>query len=131
MRTPADRDQASAVVSALAADAGVWGVRVHDVAATQAVPGPLVGMARWEEHDAARQIMLTGLRATGHHGVLEHERRDGQDFVVDVVVHDAAGRGRGIGRREPTRSTTASSLSEIVAAVERDPVDLIETVARA
>ncbi len=33
--TPADRDQASAVVSALAADAGVWGVRVHDVEATK------------------------------------------------------------------------------------------------
>lgn len=30
----ADRDQASAVLSALAAEAGVWGVRVHDVAAT-------------------------------------------------------------------------------------------------
>lgn len=33
--TPADRDQATAIVSALAADAGVWGVRVHDVAATE------------------------------------------------------------------------------------------------
>ncbi len=30
-----DRDQPTAVVSALAAQAGVWGVRVHDVAATR------------------------------------------------------------------------------------------------
>jgi dihydropteroate synthase len=33
--TAADRDQASAILSALAADAGVWGVRVHDVNATK------------------------------------------------------------------------------------------------
>jgi dihydropteroate synthase len=32
---PADRDPATAILSALAADAGVWGVRVHDVAATK------------------------------------------------------------------------------------------------
>jgi dihydropteroate synthase len=31
-----DRDPASAVISALAAEAGAWGVRVHDVAATKA-----------------------------------------------------------------------------------------------
>jgi len=33
---PKDRDPATAVVSALAAQAGVWGVRVHDVAGTKA-----------------------------------------------------------------------------------------------
>ncbi|MFM9877326.1 MAG: dihydropteroate synthase [Rhodoglobus sp.] len=33
---PAQRDEATAIVSALAARAGVWGVRVHDVAATRA-----------------------------------------------------------------------------------------------
>lgn len=34
--SPRDRDAATAVISALSADAGVWGVRVHDVAATVA-----------------------------------------------------------------------------------------------
>lgn len=29
-------------------------------------------------------IELTGVRAVGHHGVFDHERRDGQEFVVDV-----------------------------------------------
>ncbi len=48
---PAERDQASAIVSALAADAGVWGVRVHDVVATKLSLDLLVGMARWEELD--------------------------------------------------------------------------------
>jgi dihydropteroate synthase len=33
---PADRDPATAVISALAAQAGAWGVRVHDVASTKA-----------------------------------------------------------------------------------------------
>lgn len=33
---PRERDAATAVISALAADAGAWGVRVHDVAATKA-----------------------------------------------------------------------------------------------
>ncbi len=32
------------------------------------------------------RITLTGIRARAHHGVLEHERRLGQTFVVDVVL---------------------------------------------
>lgn len=41
------------------------------------------------------RVVLTGLRVHGRHGVLEHERRDGQEFVVDVTVWidlDAASR---------------------------------------
>lgn len=34
----------------------------------------------------ADRIALTGLRAFGHHGVLQEERRDGQEFVVDAVL---------------------------------------------
>lgn len=33
------------------------------------------------------QIRIVGLTATGHHGVFEHERRDGQTFSVDVILH--------------------------------------------
>jgi dihydroneopterin aldolase len=32
------------------------------------------------------RITLTGLRVRGHHGVFAHERRDGQDFLVDITV---------------------------------------------
>ena len=32
------------------------------------------------------RIELRGLRVRGHHGIFEHERRDGQDFVVDITV---------------------------------------------
>ena len=32
------------------------------------------------------RIELRGLRVRGHHGVFDHERRDGQDFVIDITV---------------------------------------------
>jgi dihydroneopterin aldolase len=32
------------------------------------------------------RIVLKGVRAFGYHGVLPHERTDGQEFIVDVEV---------------------------------------------
>ncbi|MFR9752552.1 dihydroneopterin aldolase [Nocardia sp. 004] len=32
------------------------------------------------------RIELRGLRVYGRHGVFEHERRDGQEFVIDLTV---------------------------------------------
>src|ERR1700723_1058644 len=34
----------------------------------------------------ADRIELRGLTFRGHHGVFDHERADGQDFVVDITV---------------------------------------------
>ncbi|TDK93273.1 dihydroneopterin aldolase [Mycobacterium paragordonae] len=34
----------------------------------------------------ADRIELRGLKIRGRHGVFEHERRDGQDFIVDITV---------------------------------------------
>lgn len=34
----------------------------------------------------ADRIELRGLAVRGNHGVFDHERRDGQNFVVDVTV---------------------------------------------
>jgi dihydroneopterin aldolase len=34
----------------------------------------------------ADRIELRGLTVRGNHGVFEHERTDGQDFVVDITV---------------------------------------------
>lgn len=34
----------------------------------------------------ADRIELRGLTVRGNHGVYDHERRDGQDFVVDLTV---------------------------------------------
>ena len=78
---------------------------------------------------AARDtISLTGVRARGHHGVLAEERRDGQEFVVDVALTlDLA---RAAASDDVADTVHYGELAEaIVAAIERDPVDLIETVA--
>lgn len=32
------------------------------------------------------RILLRGLRAFGYHGVLPHERAEGQEFIVDIEV---------------------------------------------
>jgi len=34
----------------------------------------------------ADRIELRGLRVRGNHGVFDHERRDGQDFIIDVIL---------------------------------------------
>ena len=73
-------------------------------------------------------ITLTGLTVFGHHGVYEHERENGQDFVVDLRLH------------LPLRAAAASDdvadtvhygeLAERVAAiVAGEPVNLLETLA--
>ncbi|MDF2573985.1 MAG: folB [Agromyces sp.] len=74
------------------------------------------------------RIALTGIRVRAHHGVFEFERVEGQEFVIDVAVAvDLAAAASG---DDLERTVHYGELAEaIAAAVERDPVDLIETVA--
>ncbi|HWL61124.1 MAG TPA: 2-amino-4-hydroxy-6-hydroxymethyldihydropteridine diphosphokinase [Microbacteriaceae bacterium] len=74
------------------------------------------------------QLTLTGLTGHGHHGVFPEERRDGQPFVVDVTVYLDLGRA-GAGDVLADTIHYGELAVEIVAAIERDPVDLIETLA--
>ena len=71
-------------------------------------------------------IRVTGLRVRGHHGVLPSERRDGQVFVVDVVLDADVSE-----TSDDLRDTVDyGALSERLAAVVAgEPVDLIETLA--
>jgi dihydroneopterin aldolase len=73
-------------------------------------------------------ITLTGLRAFAHHGVFDHERRDGQEFIIDVTARLDL---RGAGSDDELASTVHYGVlaGQVVSAVEADPVDLIETVA--
>jgi len=74
------------------------------------------------------EIRLTGLRAIAHHGVFEHERRDGQVFVIDLIVRLPL--GPAAAGDDLAATVHYGELAEqVVAAVESDPVDLIETVA--
>ncbi len=75
------------------------------------------------------RIVLTGLRARGHHGVLGAERRDGQEFIVDVEV--------GLDTRAAAASDDLSATVDYGALAQRlhdaivsEPVDLIETLAQ-
>ena len=74
------------------------------------------------------RILLSGIRVRGFHGVHPEEREQGQDFVVDVelvVPLDVA-----VATDDVLGTVHYGELTRaIVAEVERDPVDLIETVA--
>ncbi len=74
------------------------------------------------------QIRLVGVSATGYHGVFEHERREGQTFVVDVVVHLDTRRAAARDDLEHTLDYGALA-QQVVAVIEGPPADLIETVA--
>jgi dihydroneopterin aldolase/2-amino-4-hydroxy-6-hydroxymethyldihydropteridine diphosphokinase len=76
----------------------------------------------------ADRIRLTGIRATGYHGVLDHERRDGQVFVADVVLHVDTREAAAADRLEATvdYSALAAEVRDVLAG---EPADLIETVA--
>jgi dihydroneopterin aldolase len=75
------------------------------------------------------RVALHGLRARGHHGVFAREREEGQIFVVDLDM--------GVDTRpaaaddDLTKTVHYGVVAEqVVAAVEGEPVDLIETLAQ-
>ncbi|HET8589689.1 MAG TPA: dihydroneopterin aldolase [Nakamurella sp.] len=76
----------------------------------------------------ADRITLTGLRVRGNHGVFEHEKRDGQDFVTDITLWldlTAAATGDDL-----TATVHYGELAELAAGIVAGPSrDLIETVA--
>ena len=74
------------------------------------------------------RITLTGLRVRGHHGVLPAEREQGQDFLVDAVLHVDVREAAASDDLEDTvdYGSLALQLAEVVAG---EPFDLIETLA--
>jgi dihydroneopterin aldolase len=75
------------------------------------------------------RIAVRGLTAIGHHGVFEFEKREGQTFVVDVVL--------GVDTRaaattdDLARTVDYSAVAaDVIALIEGEPVDLIETLAQ-
>lgn len=74
------------------------------------------------------RVALRGLRARGHHGVFPEEREKGQIFLVDVVL--------GLDTRPAAADDDLAKTvhygvlaEEVVAVVEGEPVNLIETLA--
>lgn len=75
------------------------------------------------------RISLCGLRVYAYHGVFDEERANGQPFVVDVTIGFDA---EPAGRTDDLAETVdyGALAGRIVAAVQSDPVNLIETVAQ-
>lgn len=74
------------------------------------------------------RIVLSGVEATGFHGVFDHEKRDGQRFVVDVEVEaDLSWAGR---TDDLARTVNYGEIgAQVVARIEGEPFDLIERLA--
>lgn len=75
------------------------------------------------------QIALRGVRAFGYHGVLPEERRDGQPFVVDVVLSVDS---RFAAASDDLLDTVdyGAIAQRVVGIIEGEPVNLIETLAQ-
>jgi len=74
-------------------------------------------------------LAVRGIAVHGHHGVFDFERREGQEFVIDVVL--------GVDTRSAARSDDlhdtvdyGTLVDQVRSAVANDPVDLIETLAQ-
>lgn len=74
------------------------------------------------------RIALRGLLVRGHHGVFEHERADGQDFVIDVVLDFDTSIAARTDALADTVDYGALALT-IAGIVSGEPVNLLETLA--
>lgn len=75
------------------------------------------------------ELSIDGIECFAHHGVFDFERREGQVFVIDLVL--------GVDTAPAARSDDLAEtvdygvlVDKVVAAVQSDPVDLIETLAQ-
>jgi dihydroneopterin aldolase len=77
----------------------------------------------------ADRILLTGLTVRGNHGVFDFERRDGQDFVVDVELElDTAPAARSDDVADTVHyGELASALAAVIGG---EAVNLLETLAQ-
>lgn len=76
------------------------------------------------------EIRLVGVRAYGYHGVLPEERRDGQDFGVDLTAVPLE--DRACDTDDLADAVDYGALADrIVAHITGPPVDLIERLADA
>ena len=75
------------------------------------------------------ELSVTGIECFAHHGVFEHERREGQTFVIDLVLGVDTGPAAASDDLHDTVDY-GSLVARVKASVESDPVDLIETLAQ-
>jgi dihydroneopterin aldolase len=71
------------------------------------------------------EIRLTGIYGYGYHGVLDHERENGQDFYVDLtLLLDLSIASRSDNLEDTIDYSAASDL--VVSAIQGPPYSLLE-----
>jgi 7,8-dihydroneopterin aldolase/epimerase/oxygenase len=75
------------------------------------------------------ELTVTGIECYGHHGVFDFERREGQTFLIDLVLGIDTAPAAASDDLQDTVDY-GSLVASVQAAVEKDPVDLIETLAQ-
>jgi dihydroneopterin aldolase len=78
---------------------------------------------------AADRLAVVGIEAVGHHGVFDFERRDGQMFLVDLVLGLDTRRAAATDDLQDTVDY-GTLVAAVKKAIEHDPVDLVETLAQ-
>jgi dihydroneopterin aldolase len=74
------------------------------------------------------QIFLTGIAGFGYHGLFDHERQNGQDFFVDVVLSlDLSDASKTDGIDDTVNYAEITNL--VVKHITTEPVNLIEKLA--
>ena len=76
-----------------------------------------------------QKIRIRGLRVYGYHGVLEHERSEGQYFIVDATI--TVDSERAAATDDIANTVSYAEIAQLIAEnVRNNPVNLLETLSQ-
>jgi 7,8-dihydroneopterin aldolase/epimerase/oxygenase len=76
-----------------------------------------------------QKIEIRGLRVYGYHGVMDHERQDGQYFIIDAVIKVDAERASATD--DIANTVSYAEIAHLISEnVRRNPVNLLETLSQ-
>jgi len=76
-----------------------------------------------------QKIEIRGLRIFGHHGVMEHERKNGQYFIVDAKIWIDSERASATD--DIANTVSYAELAQLISKnVGQNPVNLLETLSQ-
>jgi dihydroneopterin aldolase len=76
-----------------------------------------------------QKIEIVGLRIFGHHGVMEHERKNGQYFIVDTKIWIDSERASATD--DIANTVSYAEIAQLISKnVGQNPVNLLETLSQ-